>query len=85
MTLSMEAKYIQILTHKLLDLIFLTALIKKVEWKWEELSEKNMGKGLQKVFKYAVNLKNSLPTSVEAGLEVSHFIPEASNFSGVNK
>ena len=44
-----------------------------------------MGKGLQKVFKYAVNLKNSLPTSVEAGLEVSHFIPEASNFSGVTK
>ena len=56
------------------------------EWKGEELSAKIIGKGLHKVFKAVVNkLKNPLPTLVEPGSEVSHFIPETRNFVEVSR
>ena len=45
-----------------------------------------MGKGLHKVFKAVVNeLNNALPNLIESGLEVSHFIPEPSNFVEVTR
>ena len=43
-----------------------------------------MGKGLHKLFKAVINeLENSLPNLGESGSEVSHFIPDISNFSEV--
>ena len=56
------------------------------EWKGEELTARIIGKGLHKVFKAVVNkLKNPLPTLVEPGSEVSHFIPETRNFVEVSR
>ena len=43
-----------------------------------------MGEGLHKLFKAVINeLENSLPNLGESGSEVSHFIPEPSNFTEV--
>ena len=56
------------------------------DWKETELSAKNNGKGLHKVFKVVVNqLNNPLPNLVESGLEVSHFVPEPRNFAEVTR
>ena len=45
-----------------------------------------MGKVLHKLFKAVVNEpKNSFPTLVRSGSEVSHFIPELRNFAEVTR
>ena len=45
---------------------------------------KQYGEGLNKLFKAVVNeLNNALPNFAESGSEVSHFIPEPSNFAEV--
>ena len=52
------------------------------ECKGEELSENSMGKSLHKVSKAVVDeLNNLFTTLIELGSEVSHFIPESSNFT----
>ena len=57
---------------------------KKSEQKGAEISAKRMGKCLHKFFKDFVNeLHKSLHALGESGSEVSHFIPEPSNFSEV--
>ena len=51
------------------------------EWKGALLSTRNMGKGLQKVFKAVVNeISQDLPILGESGSKVSYFIPEPRNF-----
>ena len=47
---------------------------------------KRIRKVLHKLFKAVFNeLKNSFPTLVESGLELSHFIPEPRNFAEVTR
>ena len=47
---------------------------------------RNMGKGLQKVFKTAVKeIWQDLPTLGESGSEVSYLIPDHRNFAEVNR
>ena len=47
---------------------------------------RNMGRGLNKVFKTAVkNISQDLPPLGEQGSEFSHFIPESRNFAEVKK
>ena len=59
---------------------------KQSEWKGSELSARVRGKGSYKVFKAVSNkLKNELPTLVESGSEVPHFIPKPRNFSEVTR
>ena len=62
--------------------------IKKIqlEWKGALKATRNKGKGLQKVFKTAVNeISQYLPPLGESGSDVSYFIPEPRNFSKVTK
>ena len=56
----------------------------QTEWKGSELWENSIGEILHKVFKAVVNeINNALPTLVESGSEVSHFITEPRYFSEV--
>ena len=49
-------------------------------------AKRNMGKGLNKLFKTVVKeISQELPPLVESGSEVSHFIPKPRNFSKVTK
>ena len=57
-----------------------------MEWKGDLKATLNMGKGLHKVFKIVVkDISQEYPPLGESGSEVSHFIPEPINFSGVKK
>ena len=56
------------------------------EWKGALFSTQNMGKGLHKVFKSAVNdVLQVLPILGESGSEVSYFIPKPRNFAKVTR
>ena len=58
----------------------------QAELKGAILSTRNMGKGLQKLFKAAVNyILQVLPIFGEFGSEVNYFIQESINFSEVTK
>ena len=58
----------------------------KSKRKGADLSAKRVGKGLHEFFKIVVkDLKNSLSDLVELDSEVSHFIPEPSNFVEVTR
>ena len=59
---------------------------RKQEWKGALTSTQSMGKGFYKVFKtVAKYILQELTHLVESGSEVSHFIPEPSNFDEVTK
>ena len=56
----------------------------QLEYKGDLLYTQNMGKGLHKLFKAAVNeILQVFPIFCESGSEVSHFIPDPRNFSEV--